>query len=39
MTSFPSSRGWMYDRMYKGRRGFIHTFVVGVEEYVKITCQ
>ena len=39
MTSFPSSRDWMYDRVYKGRRGLKPTFIVGVEEFVEIVCQ
>jgi len=39
MTLFPSSRGWMYDRVYKGRRGLKPTFIVGVEEFVEIVCQ
>jgi len=39
MTSFPSSRDWMYDRVYKGRRGLKPTFVAGVEEFIEIAYQ
>lgn len=34
MDSFPSNRGWMYDRTYSGRRGLKKSFVEGVEEFV-----
>jgi len=39
MTSFPSSHGWMYDRVYKGRSGLKPTFITGVEEFIEIACQ
>lgn len=36
--SFPSNRGWMYDRTYSGRRGLKKSFVERVEEFVSKAC-
>jgi len=35
----PFNRAWMYDRCYSGRRGLKESFVLGVEEFVRVARQ
>jgi len=35
----PFNRAWMYDRCYSGRRGSKESFVLGVEEFVRVARQ
>ena len=35
----PFNRAWMYDRCYSGRRGLKESFVLGVEEFVRVVRQ
>ncbi|XP_068486422.1 uncharacterized protein [Phaseolus vulgaris] len=39
MDQFPSNRGWMYDRCYRGRGALKETFILGVEEFITKACQ
>jgi len=35
----PFNRTWMYARCYSGRRGLKESFVLGVEEFVRVARQ
>ena len=32
----PLNRVWMYDHSYNGRRGLKESFVLGIEEFVRV---